>query len=360
MKVTVAVVGILAAASLVAQPAAAAAPQFVPLNAGLLPAMQRDLGLSHDQAVGELAASTRASQLARTLQSELGDAFGGSTFLPGTGRLEVAVTDPAKLAMVRASGADVRQVRYSAGQLDATIARLNAREAAAPRSILSWGVDTENNRVTVGVVPGHRAEAERFLAESGAPGSFVVERAQSPRPHFDVRGGDPYFIGNVRCSIGFAVTIGFLSAGHCAASGNSITGSNDQPMGSFVTSSFPGSDYSLARVNANWMPRGRLANGTRVAGMAEAPIGASVCKDGSTTGWTCGRILATNQTVRYAQGTVVGTIKTDVPSAAGDSGAPLIAGNQAQGLLSGGDDASTYFYPVRAALFATGATLVTG
>ncbi|WP_027946180.1 S1 family peptidase [Amycolatopsis taiwanensis] len=360
MKVPIVVMAIVATASLAAQPADAL-PSFVPLNAGLLPAMQRDLGLTHDQAVDELTASTRASRLEQALRSQLGDAFGGAMFRPGAGRLEVAVTDPAKLGLVRASGADVRQVRYSARQLDAMVARLNAREAAAPRSITSWGVDTEHNRVTVGVEPGHRAEAERFLAQSGAPDAFVVERAQSPRPQFGVSGGDAYYVGaNIRCSVGFAVTIGFLSAGHCAANGRSISGYNREPMGYFVTYSFPGEDYSLARVNPNWMPLGRLANGTRVAGSIEAPVGASVCKDGSTTGWTCGRIEARNQTVRYEQGEVVGAIKTDLHAGAGDSGSPLVAGNQAQGLLSGGDDGSTYFYPVRAALFATGSTLVTG
>ena len=41
-----------------------------------------------------------------------------------------------------------------------------------------------------------------------------------------------------RCSVGFSVTIGFLSAGHCAAIGSSIAGYNHVPMGSFVTYRF--------------------------------------------------------------------------------------------------------------------------
>ena len=361
MKVSIAVVAILAAVgSLVAQPAVAA-PRFVPLNAGQLPALRRDLGLTQDQTASEFAASARASRLEQVLKVQLGDAFGGAVFRPTTGRLEVGVTDPAELAAVRARGADARQVRYSARQLDATVARLNAREAAAPRSITGWGVDPEHNRVTVRVAPGHRAEAERFLSTMDAPGAVVVERTRSPRPHFAVHGGDAYYIANrARCSIGFAVTIGFLSAGHCAELGNSISGYNRQPMGSFATYRFPGADYSLARVNSDWTPRGTLSNGVRVAGSSEAPVGASVCKGGATSGWTCGRIDATNQTVRYEQGTVTGMIETDVPSEPGDSGAPLIAGNQAQGLLSGGDTATTFFYPVRLALAATGATLVIG
>lgn len=360
MKVTIAVVAVLAAAGSFAAQPAVAAPRFVPLNAGLLPAMQRDLGLSPDQASTEIAESFRVSRLDQALREALGDAYGGAVFRPATGRLEVGVTDPAKIDAVRTTGADARQVRYSARELDETVARLNAREPEAPRSITGWGVDPEHDRVTMTVVPGHREDAERFLSSADAPKTDIVERDVAPSPHFDVRGGDPYVIaGRAQCSIGFAVTGGFLSAGHCATLGDSITGYNDEPMGSFATYRFPGADFSLARVNSDWTPRGYLANGVRVAGASQATVGASVCKEGSTSGWTCGRVVSTNQTVRYAQGTVMGMIETDVHSEPGDSGAPLIAGNQALGLLSGGDTSTTFFYPVGPALAATGARLVT-
>ena len=43
---------------------------------------------------------------------------------------------------------------------------------------------------------------------------------------------------------------------------------------------------------------------------------------------------------------------TNVRSAAGDSGGGFIAGNSAQGILSGGNTATTYFFPIGAALSA--------
>ena len=47
-----------------------------------------------------------------------------------------------------------------------------------------------------------------------------VTTAERPRPLIDVRGADPYIInGNARCSIGFSVQGGFVTAGHCGRVG---------------------------------------------------------------------------------------------------------------------------------------------
>jgi hypothetical protein len=342
---------------------AAAAPQFTPLNTEMLPAMQRDLGLTHDQAVSRLATENAVAGLEESLSAALGDGFGGASFDAATGRLSVGVTDAAKLGQVRGKGADAKLVRFSTKQLDSTVDKLNAGEAAAPKSVTSWGVDTASNRVTITVAPGQVSAAEGYLTKSGVDRTSVavVESAETPQLKYDVLGGDAYYIAaQARCSIGFSVRGGFLSAGHCAAIGSSITGYNQVAMGSFGRWSFPTNDYSRANVNSSWVPRGVINNGTRVVGSAVAATGASACKSGSTTGWTCGTIGAKNQTVRYAEGTVYGMTATNIHSAAGDSGGSIIAGNQAQGMLSGGNSTVTYFFPVNPALSATGSTLVLG
>jgi len=342
---------------------ASAAPEFTPLNAEMLPAMQRDLGLTHDQAVSRLATENSVAGLEQSLTAALGDGFGGATFDAATGRLSVGVTDAAKLGQVQASGADAKLVRFSAKQLDSTVDKLNAGESAAPKSVTSWGVDTANNRVTITVAPGQVSAAEGYLTKSGVDKTSVsvVESAEIPQLQYDVRGGDAYYIGGrSRCSVGFSVTGGFLTAGHCAAGGGSLAGYNQVAMGSFGTWRFPGSDYARANVNSNWIPRGLINNNTRVTGSTSAANGASACKSGSTTGWTCGTIGAKNQTVRYAEGTVTGMTATNIRSAAGDSGGSIIAGNQAQGMLSGGNTTVTYFFPIGPALSATGSTLVRG
>ena len=167
--------------------------------------------------------------------------------------------------------------------------------------------------------------------------------------------------GSARCSVGFSTTTGFLTAGHCGAltGGGSLTGSNGAALGSWITYRFPGSDYAAVRTNSNWTPVAQMNNGTAVRGSSNAATGTSVCKAGSTTGWTCGTIGAKNQSVRYSEGTVNGMTATNVHSAAGDSGGGFISGNSAQGILSGGNTATTYFFPIAGALSGTGTTLKT-
>ena len=102
-----------------------------------------------------------------------------------------------------------------------------------------------------------------------------------------------------------------------------------------------------------------------VSGSSEAPVGSSICRSGSTTGWHCGQVEAMNQTVRYAEGTVTGLTRTDVCAEPGDSGGSFISGNQAQGMTSGGSGncsfgGTTYFQPVNEALNAYNLSLITG
>jgi len=185
-----------------------------------------------------------------------------------------------------------------------------------------------------------------------------------------VRGGDPYFIDNrARCSIGFAVTTGFVTAGHCGPVGSTTTGFNQAPQGRFTASSFPGdNDFGVVAVNGDWTPQpvvNDFNGGTvPVAGSQEAPVGASVCRSGSTTGTHCGVIQAKNATVNYPEGAVTGLTRTDVCAEAGDSGGPWLSGDQAQGVTSGGSGdctagGTTFFQPVNEILQDNGLTLVT-
>jgi streptogrisin C len=102
-----------------------------------------------------------------------------------------------------------------------------------------------------------------------------------------------------------------------------------------------------------------------VRGSAEAPIGASICRSGSTTGWHCGTVLGKNETVNYSSGETVHELtRTSVCAEPGDSGGSYISGDQAQGVTSGGwGDCSgggeTWYQPVNEILAAYGLTLHT-
>jgi streptogrisin C len=90
-----------------------------------------------------------------------------------------------------------------------------------------------------------------------------------------------------------------------------------------------------------------------------APVGASVCRSGRTTGVKCGTIQGFNKTVSYPEGNVGGLTQVKVCAEGGDSGGSFISGDQAQGVLSGGNYsckggqaslATSYFQPIAEAL----------
>jgi streptogrisin C len=100
-----------------------------------------------------------------------------------------------------------------------------------------------------------------------------------------------------------------------------------------------------------------------------APWPALVCRSGRTSGWHCGSIQATGQTVNYSSGeTILNLTRTSACSEGGDSGGSFITGaGQAQGVLSGGSGsckgggkrATSYFQPLLPILSAYGLTLRT-
>ncbi|MFG3155687.1 S1 family peptidase [Streptomyces sp. NPDC048219] len=343
-------------------------------SAGLLQAMQRDFGLTRAQAEDRLAAERHATDIAPTAQRAAGDAFGGSWFDAGRGRLTVAVTSdasPATVRAVRSTGAEVRTVEHSARQLDATKRRVDRLDA--PAGVSGWHVDPAAGAVVVDVVGGERADNDvlRFVTRARAAGPVTVRTVPSAPRTFAAGtvGGDPYYTGNVRCSIGFSVHGGFVTAGHCGGAGAGVSGWDRSYVGTFQGSSFPDNDYAWVSVGSGWWTVPVVLGwGTvpdqLVRGSNEAPVGASVCRSGSTSHWHCGTVLAKNETVNYSQGAVHQMTKTSVCAEPGDSGGSFISGDQAQGVTSGGwgncsGGGETWFQPVNEILGRYGLTLHT-
>ncbi|MFI6013234.1 S1 family peptidase [Streptomyces sp. NPDC051243] len=345
-----------------------------PASTGLLQAMQRDLGLSKRQAEARLAAERTAMDLAAKAREAAGSAFGGSWFDAESERLTVAVTSdapPATVRKIRATGATVRTVAHSERELDAAKARID--RIPAPSGVSSWHVDPVAGTVVVNVVRDRQADNDvrRFLSRARAAGPVTVETvAAAPRTFAaGTVGGDPYYTGNVRCSIGFSVHGGFVTAGHCGQPGAGVRGWDGSHIGSFQGSSFPGDDYAWVSVGSGWWTVPVVLGwGTvpdrLVRGSAEAPVGTSICRSGSTTHWHCGTVLARNETVNYSQGAVHQMTKTSVCAEPGDSGGSFISGDQAQGVTSGGwgncsGGGETWFQPVNEILNRYGLTLHT-
>jgi streptogrisin C len=359
------------AAPAAAEPPPAPAPKVGAASPEMFAALQRDLGLSADQARDRMTKDAAASLTELKLRKQLGAAFAGAWLNADASRFTVAVTDARKASQVSAAGASATVVARSAATLDAVKARLDATAAKArAASVPGWYVDVRSNTVTV-LARGGTAAAKAFVRASGVDATAVrvVASTEAPTLLYDVRGGDAYYIGGGRCSVGFSVNGGFVTAGHCGSTGQATTGYNQVAQGTFQGSSFPGNDYAWVGVNSNWTPQPWVNNyaggNVTVAGSTVAAIGASICRSGSTTGWRCGTVQAYNQTVNYSQGTVSGLTRTNACAEPGDSGGSWLSGNQAQGVTSGGSGnctsgGTTYFQPVNEILSASGRTLVTG
>ncbi|MFC8448764.1 S1 family peptidase [Kitasatospora sp. NPDC057223] len=348
------------------------------LSPGLTDALRRDLGLTADQAARRLAREDRAARLAPQAERLAGQAFAGSWYDADRESLVVAVTDAARSGALRAAGAETVVVRHSQAELDTAKAAIDthSRAAAAPAGVSSWRVDPRRNSVVIELAPGAGQDARvaAFVAAAEQAGPVAVEEQTADHtPHTlsaGVVGGDPYYInGNTRCSIGFAVQGGFVSAGHCGGAGSSVVGWDGSAMGSFAGSSFPGNDYSFIRIgNGWWTVPVVLGWGTvsdvLVRGSWQAPVGSSVCRSGSTTHWHCGTVQGLNETVNYSAGAVYQVTRTSVCAEPGDSGGSFITGDQAQGVTSGGwgncsSGGQTWFQPVNEILSVYGLSLVT-
>ncbi|WP_394614205.1 S1 family peptidase [Lentzea sp. JNUCC 0626] len=335
----------------------------------MLQAVQRDLGLNADQARVRLANDAQSGQVAESAKASLGDAFGGAWIDQASGRLTVAVTESG----LSVTGADTKVVANSLTQLNGTKSVLDLM--TAPAAITSWRVDEKSNSVVVEVNKNVRdAAADQWIATAKSiSGSVKVDEVtESPTPLYDSRGGDAIYMGGGRCSLGFSVTGGYVTAGHCGRAGTAVSGFNRVAQGTFAASVFPGNDYAHVRTNANWTSRPWVnryggAN-VIVRGNTEAAVGAQICRSGSTTGWRCGTVQAKNQTVNYPQGQVRGLTRTNACAEGGDSGGSWVAGSgfgQAQGVTSGGSGncssgGTTFFQPLNPILSRYGLTLTRG
>ncbi|MER8044146.1 S1 family peptidase [Streptomyces sp. NPDC094032] len=246
----------------------------------------------------------------------------------------------------------------------AALARADAAVLRADVGGTAWYVDQASGRL---VVTADSTVSEAGLAKirssAGADaGALRIERTPGVLTPL-LGAGDAIYGGGYRCSLGFNVVSGgtyyFLTAGHC---GNAVStwytnSAQSTLIGATVGSSFPGNDYALVRYDNTGLshPGGFTA--------ADAYVGESVKRSGSTTGTRSGRVTGLNATVRYSSGgTVKGLIQTDVCAEPGDSGGAMYDGTKALGLTSGGSGncstgGTTFFQPVPEALAKYGVSL---
>ncbi|MFB7517020.1 S1 family peptidase [Streptomyces sp. NPDC056144] len=272
----------------------------------------------------------------------------------------------AGIAAVTALGLPGAQAAPTPGAAAAAqLARADAAVDAAGVGGTAWYVDKAAGRIVV-TADSTVTEAgiAKIRAAAGADaGALRVQR--TPGVFTPLLGaGDAIYGGGYRCSLGFNVRSGstyyFLTAGHCGNAVSTWYTSSAQStlIGATVGSSFPGNDYALVRYDNTSLSH----TGGYTA--ANAYVGESVKRTGSTTGTRGGTVTGLNATVRYSGGgTVKGLIQTNVCAEPGDSGGAMYDGTKALGLTSGGSGncstgGTTFFQPVPEALAKYNVTLL--
>ena len=276
---------------------------------------------------------------------------------------------------VTASGATVQEVRYSQEYL---VSAMDYLDSGPHVPGTAWAVDQAANRVVLRydetVAKSRMAELESLVRPFGPA---IQLQPMAGRLSTYMRGGYQIYDERVaRCTLGFnAVGHGahyIITAGHCTRGhehwwANSLLSAY---LGHEVSSRFPGDDIGIIRYDENTtaikegvvhLYRGSEYQDIQTArGVRYHPqypndpryTDTFVCKSGSTTRLTCGKVTNVGATVAYPQGTVYGLIQTNVCAEPGDSGAPLYSGIAALGVLSGGfgncdgGGAVIYFQPV--------------
>jgi len=307
-----------------------------------------------------LAAQDSPALAARTtdaLVAQLGTRTAGAYYDAQLGKMVVTVTDAGTAATVEASGAVARKVEHSGAELARITSTLDAK-AAIPGT--AWAVDPVANQVVVSVdstVPAEHVKTIEGLVASLGSGARIERLAGALRP--TISGGQAIYTGGARCSLGFNVVSGstyyFLTAGHCTNIGATWTTSSGSVLGTRAGTSFPGNDYGIVRYASGVSHPGNVSLGGSstqdITSAANAFVGETVRRSGSTTGVHSGTVTQLNATVTYAEGRVSGLIRTTVCAEPGDSGGSLFDGAKAIGLTSGGSGncssgGVTYFQPV--------------
>lgn len=331
--------------------ASGASEREVRIDPRMAAAMERDLGITAEQLPAYFRAEREALAKEAQAQRQFGRNFAGAWMERGAdGQFKHVVATTSNARAARIPGSEIRQVRHSLLQLEDTMSGLNgirsrAADARKLQGVQSWYVDVRTNSVVVSVAPGAMLKAVDFVAVSPTNVDTIrFEAAEGvAMPAASVVGGNRYGSGGGSCSIGFSVTRGatkgFATAGHCGTAGTSVS-IGGVAVGTVQSSSFPTNDRAWASVRSVDTLVGGVNryNGTNVAvrGSTESGLGAAICRSGYASGWRCGTITSTNVTVNYSVGPVYGLRQSTACLTQGDSGGSWLAGNQAQGVSSGG------------------------
>ncbi|MFF1300238.1 MULTISPECIES: S1 family peptidase [unclassified Streptomyces] len=299
---------------------------------------------------------------ATAIADELGDKRAAGVYYRN-GRVVVAVTDQAAAETVRSAGAVAEVVPYSTAELDTAKAKLD-QLAGIPNT--AWSVDQSGNRVEVqiydGVSAADRSRIEDAVSGFGGAVDITERSGKIESTAYAMRGGlgisSDYTSGGTTwgrtCSAAFNVQDDngkkyMITAGHCMEDG-AVTWrrrSGDIPLGratdwAYGTDSNQ-SDYGVVEYsNPDVSPYGTIqykdGSEGQISRSASAYEDEEVKRVGTMSQDLVGKVLSTNATVTYTDGTtLLHMIEASNCNVFGDSGGALFSGETAVGITSGGN-----------------------
>lgn len=376
-------------AAVIAPLPTAAADPAAALPEELSAAITRDLGYSADEYLQRAEKAQELSEFVNDYRARNPDSYAGA-WLDENGEPVVAVTNESAISDVSASGYRAQRGVVSANAMDDAIRQLVDWISALPRDVAKTingiAVDALDQSIVVEVANSPVGQILNLPTLIANVRIVPVPAAPDRTPA--AIGGDSYItsadpidspdpIEITFCSLGFAGNFpnggdAYLSAGHCdplldtGQSGAPVylpspadpTRNAGPQIGSIVSSRVGGPDgveYSVIAVSEAGaaagldLPEVRGGNGSRipVTGVADAVVGAPICKSGKSSSYTCGVVTADRIEVPlYLDDGTVRTIRGfagSTCSLAGDSGGAIISGTRALGITSGsnsGDSSS--------------------
>ncbi|MGH1489147.1 MAG: ricin-type beta-trefoil lectin domain protein [Acidimicrobiales bacterium] len=311
------------------------------------------------------------------LAVEPSEDYGGSWVGDG-GFVRDGVTDEAMMDQVDAAELDTQLVEWSEAELETVMDRMNAAATADPEAFAGttgWYVDLITNAVVVETA--NAAGLSAYLEQAGLSTEALtftdaVESWQTVSLQGAERYETQFTVGTGLCSIGFAVEGGFVTAGHCTEDiGRRVWNSTQTELiGHVERRNNVGGDAAFIRLDPGHVVRPEIKtdSGTvEIHGSLNAPVGATVCRSGASTGTRCGPLITRNSSELLNGVLKTNMVRAGMCSTIGDSGGPLYWGNQAQGVLARTNsscedlqpNAWSSFHPVNEILSEWGLTLKT-
>lgn len=355
-----------------------------------------DYGIPVAEGQRRIARQDEQTAVITELRTKLGERFGGAWVdHQDGGKLKVAVTEKASASSVTAAASgkspvDTVVVDRSMSELQSMSASLSKRIAKANKAAqhgLQSAVVTEKNALRLDLPRGKKLTDEQRRVVRWAERTFgdalvVDSYRHASRPLYcggqyscdpPLRSGLAIYGGNTRCTSAFMAydRSGYymMTAGHCTEAASywevPTYSYGYQGVGSTANYHFGYyGDYAIVRISdtAFWQPRGWVYTTQPIRNWDYDYVGQYVCKQGSTTGYTCGQITDVNATVQYPGRTLTGMTWSTACVSPGDSGSGVYDGSTAHGILSGGPNSGCGMIhePISRALSSLGVSLLAG